>query len=93
MRPMSKRGQAGLGFLVPAFIALGIAFIVGSAVALVLTEFLGSVTAGSDAALIIGNGSKGVLKLASFGTIFGIIIAVVVILALLAVAVNAFRQR
>jgi len=89
----NKRGQQGLNLLIPAFITLGVAFVVGGAIALVLSEFKNSLTAGSDEILVVGNGSKGLLKLASFGTIFGIIIAVVVILALIALAVSAFRTR
>ena len=87
----NRKGQTGLNLLVPAFITLGIAFVIGSAMALVLSEFQKSLTAGSDEAAVVGNGSKALLKLASFGTIFGIIIAVAVILALIAVAVTAFR--
>ncbi|KKL71940.1 hypothetical protein LCGC14_2089870 [marine sediment metagenome] len=43
--------------------------------------------------LVAKNGSAGMVKLASFGTIFGIIIAVVIILGIIALAVTAFRRR
>ena len=93
LKPLRTKGQTGLNMLVPAFITLGVAFLIGGSMTIVMTEISNSMTVNSTEWNIAKNGSAAMVKLGSFGTIFGIIIAVAVILALIAVAVTAFRTR
>lgn len=78
----TKKGQSAFGILKTGVLALGIAFITAAVVATVLSSLGDNLT--GDAASVVGNGTAGVLEVAGFGTIFGTILAVVILMSLVA---------
>lgn len=76
-----KKGNA-INFMKTFALALGIAFIIASVVALILDRFDDNLTGAPLA--VVSNGTLGVLELAGFGTTFGVVGAVVIIIGLVA---------
>ena len=75
-----KKGNSAFTTMKTGALAIGVAFIVAGVVATILSELSSNLT--GDALAVVGNGTAGILELAGFGAIFGVVLAVVIILSL-----------
>jgi len=76
----NKKGVAAFNTLKSGALSMGIAFITAGVVVTVLSSLSTSLT--GEAAAAVANGTAGIATLTSYGTIFGTILAVVVLMLL-----------